>query len=61
MPVKEGGVGVRELGEVQRSLFLKFGRQLLTQDLLWVKIFWVKYVKNGHHVLSLEGKSGSLF
>lgn len=32
--VEEGGIGVRKLEEVQRSLFLKFGWNLLTKESL---------------------------
>lgn len=61
VPVEVGGIGVRDLDEVQKSLFLKFGWDLLTKDSLWAKLFRAKYVKHRHVVLSDESNSGSLF
>lgn len=54
-------MGVRKLGEVQRSFFMKFGWKILTQRSLWARFFRAKYVKNGHIVLSLECKPGLKF
>ncbi|XP_042969088.1 uncharacterized protein LOC122301771 [Carya illinoinensis] len=47
VPVKEGGIVVRDLEEVQKSLFLKFRWNLLTKNSLWAKFFRAKYVKHG--------------
>ncbi|XP_042942930.1 uncharacterized protein LOC122277118 [Carya illinoinensis] len=60
-PVEEGGIGVRKLGEVQRSLFHKFRWQLLTEDSLWANFFRAKYVKNKQMCLWLGRTSGSNF
>ncbi|KAG6673010.1 hypothetical protein I3842_16G088800 [Carya illinoinensis] len=59
--VEEGGIGVRDISEVQRSLFMKFGWLLETQNFLWAKFFRAKYIKAGHAVLSLNCRSGSWF
>ncbi|XP_042944773.1 uncharacterized protein LOC122278655 [Carya illinoinensis] len=61
VPCDEGGVGVRDLDEVQQVMFLKFGWQLLTQDSLWAKFFCAKCVKNSHVSLMQEGRFGSQF
>lgn len=59
--VKEGGIGVKNLEEVQRSLFLKFGLNLLMQESLRLKFYKAKYVKMGHVSLCLDDVKGSVF
>lgn len=59
--VEEGGIGVRDISEVQSSLFMKFGWNILTQKSIWANFFWAKYVKNGHIVQCLDKKGGSRF
>lgn len=61
LPIKEGGIGVRNLEEVQSSLFMKFGWNLLTTENLWTKFFKAKYVKLGHVALSIDDNKGSNF
>ncbi|KAG6645741.1 hypothetical protein CIPAW_08G143400 [Carya illinoinensis] len=53
-PVREGGMGLRCLEEVQISLLMKFFWNLLTSNSLWVQYFKAKYVKHMH--ISLVGQ-----
>lgn len=57
----ERGIGIMKLGEVQRSLFHKFGWPLLTQNSLWSNFFRAKYVKNKQLSLCLGRILGSSF
>ncbi|KAF5475233.1 hypothetical protein F2P56_007063 [Juglans regia] len=61
VPMEVGGIGVSDPDEVQKSLFLKFGWNLLTKNFLWAKLFRAKYVKHRHIVLSDDSSSGFLF
>lgn len=61
VPMEKGGSGVRDLTEVQRSLFMKFGWQLVNQNSLWARFFHKKYVKLGHIVLSMTTGLGCRF
>ncbi|KAG2674106.1 hypothetical protein I3760_13G120400 [Carya illinoinensis] len=57
-PYKEGGLGMRNFHEVQRSLHMKFAWRLLRIGSLWTKFFRVKYVKHSHIYLA-EARSNS--
>ncbi|XP_042964784.1 uncharacterized protein LOC122299013 [Carya illinoinensis] len=47
-PEKEGGIGLRNLEDIKKSLHMKFSWKLLTEDNLWSWFFKSKYVKNSH-------------
>ncbi|KAG2689159.1 hypothetical protein I3760_09G127200 [Carya illinoinensis] len=59
-PIREGGLGLRKLKEVQDSLFMKLAWNLLTGDSLWANFFKQKYVKN-QHVTLVDQRKGTLF
>ncbi|XP_042969076.1 uncharacterized protein LOC122301760 [Carya illinoinensis] len=59
-PIREGGLGLRKLKEVQDSLFMKLAWNLLTGDSLWANFFKQKYVKN-QHVTLVDQQKGTLF
>lgn len=44
----EGGLGLRDLHEVQKSLHMKFAYRLLTTEGLWADFFKSKYLRDGH-------------
>ncbi|KAJ0103213.1 hypothetical protein Patl1_06269 [Pistacia atlantica] len=60
-PYKEGGLGIRNFHEVQRSLHMKFAWRLVTIDNLWTKFFWAKYVKHDHIFLAETSRNASRF
>ncbi|XP_042959541.1 uncharacterized protein LOC122294687 [Carya illinoinensis] len=60
-PEEEGGIGMRDVAEVQKSLFMKFGWNILTQKSLWANFFRAKYLKNGHIERRPESKLVSNF
>lgn len=55
------GIRLRKLEEVQSSLFLKFGWNVLSQDSLWLNFFRAKFVKKCHVSLCTEEHTGSSF
>ncbi|XP_042964656.1 uncharacterized protein LOC122298876 [Carya illinoinensis] len=59
-PIREGGLGLRKLEEVQESLFMKLAWNVLTGDSLWANFFKHKYVKN-QHVTLVDQRKGTLF
>ncbi|XP_040991014.1 uncharacterized protein LOC121238253 [Juglans microcarpa x Juglans regia] len=60
-PYKEGGFGMRNFDEVQRSLQMKIAWRLLIVDNLWTKFFRVKYVKHGHIFMAKTRRNASRF
>ncbi|KAF5468900.1 hypothetical protein F2P56_013011 [Juglans regia] len=60
-PYKEGGPGMRNFDEVQRSLHMKFAWRLLTVDNLWTKFFRAKFVKHGHIFMAESRRNASRF
>lgn len=60
-PTKEGGLGIRDLKEIQRSLHMKFAFRLLTASSLWAEFFKAKYVRNGHLMGHVGRHQGSKF
>ncbi|KAJ0074622.1 hypothetical protein Patl1_37562 [Pistacia atlantica] len=60
-PYKEGGLGIRNFHEVQRSLHMKFAWRLVTVDNLWTKFFCAKYVKHGHIFFAETRRNASRF
>ncbi|XP_057965296.1 uncharacterized mitochondrial protein AtMg00310-like [Malania oleifera] len=60
-PTSEGGLGVCDFGEVQKSLHMKFAWRLMTLDNLWTKFFRAKYVKQGHISMVVPKDSSSRF
>ncbi|XP_042973035.1 uncharacterized protein LOC122304835 [Carya illinoinensis] len=58
--VDEGGVGLRNLVDVQRSLHLKFAWNLLCSDSLWKIFFCAKYM-HGQHLLEINPSRGTWF
>ncbi|KAG2685838.1 hypothetical protein I3760_10G144400 [Carya illinoinensis] len=59
-PIKEGGLGVRDLEEVQNSLHMKFAWKIITENSLWAQFFRGKYVK-GIHLSLLDKTKGTRF
>lgn len=51
-PVQEGGIGVRDLNDMQNALHIKFAWRLLSEDSLWSHFFMEKYVKQEHFSLA---------
>lgn len=47
-PVEGGGIGVKDIQEVQKAFFIEFAWRLLLVDNLWTKFFLAKYVQNRH-------------
>lgn len=43
--VEEGGIGVRDLGEVQKELHMKIVWRMFAKENLWTTFFKAKYVK----------------
>ncbi|XP_042958094.1 uncharacterized protein LOC122293629 [Carya illinoinensis] len=60
-PVEEGGLGVRDLMEVQESLFMKFGWKLLKGDSLWAEFFKKKYIGQDHVYKAIQVQKGTRF
>ncbi|XP_035541522.1 uncharacterized protein LOC118344586 [Juglans regia] len=59
-PTEEGGLGIRDFGDVQRALHMKFAWHLLRGQSLWADFFKGKYVK-GIHLSLLSPNKGTLF
>ncbi|XP_042944792.1 uncharacterized protein LOC122278673 [Carya illinoinensis] len=60
-PVEEGGIGIRDLVEVQQSLFMKFGWKLVTGVSLWADFFQEKYLHRDHVYNVMTKNKGSRF
>ncbi|XP_042964506.1 uncharacterized protein LOC122298703 [Carya illinoinensis] len=60
-PVEEGGIGIRDLVEVQQSLFMKFGWKLVTGVSLWADFFREKYLRRDHVYNLMSKNKGSRF
>ncbi|XP_042978817.1 uncharacterized protein LOC122309401 [Carya illinoinensis] len=52
----EGGMGFRNLQDVQKTLFMKFAWKLLMEDSLWSQFFKAKYMRDRHVSLLPQGK-----
>ncbi|XP_042983328.1 uncharacterized protein LOC122312726 [Carya illinoinensis] len=59
-PVSEGGLGLRNLQDVQSSLHMKLAWNLLQGTSLWSKFFHTKYIGD-RHISMVDHKKGSLF
>ena len=59
--MEEGGLGIRDLSEVQSSLFMKFAWKLLVGNSLWAEIFRKKYVGDAHPASVLGNQWGTRF
>ncbi|KAF5446891.1 hypothetical protein F2P56_032487, partial [Juglans regia] len=59
-PADEGGLGIRDFGDVQKALHMKLAWNLIQGKSLWAKFFGGKYVK-GTHLLLLEPSKGTRF
>lgn len=46
--MREGKLGIRNIGEVQKTFFMKFVWRLMSADNLGTKLFIAKYDKSGH-------------
>ncbi|KAF5472990.1 hypothetical protein F2P56_009642 [Juglans regia] len=60
-PIYEGGLGIRDLVEVEKSLHMKFVWRMLTVDNLWTIFFKARYLKNGQHLREVNPNKGSRF
>ncbi|XP_042974708.1 uncharacterized protein LOC122306346 [Carya illinoinensis] len=60
-PMEEGGIGIRDLVEVQQSLFMKFGWKLVTGVSLWADFFREKYLHRDHVYNVMTKNKGSRF
>ena len=60
-PISEGGLGVRDFKEIQKSLYMKFAYQLLMVNNLWSEFFRAKYFKNKHITLHVQRLIDSQF
>ncbi|TXG59223.1 hypothetical protein EZV62_013796 [Acer yangbiense] len=54
-PTSKGGLGLRDLKDVQKSLLMKFAFRLLTSNNLWSDFFRAKYCRNDH-ILVRKGR-----
>ncbi|TXG69366.1 hypothetical protein EZV62_004301 [Acer yangbiense] len=54
-PTSEGGLGLRDLKDVQKSFLMKFAFRLLTSNNLWSDFFRAKYCRNDH-ILVRKGR-----
>lgn len=59
-PVAEGGLGIRNLYEVQQSLHMKLAWSLISQSSLWANFFSKKYVA-GVHITEIDATKGTNF
>lgn len=57
---QEGGIGSRNLGEAQSSLFMHFAWKLLSHQSLWSSFFKVKYTRD-QHISFIDLRKGSPF
>ncbi|KAG6624967.1 hypothetical protein CIPAW_16G063000 [Carya illinoinensis] len=60
-PTSEGGLGVRDIKDVQKSLHMKLAFRLLTSNNLWADLFRAKYCRNDHVLAQKERPTNSRF
>ncbi|XP_035540358.1 uncharacterized protein LOC118344262 [Juglans regia] len=48
VPTKDGGLGMKDLKEVQKSLHMKFAFRILSSNNLWSDFFRAKYIRHSH-------------
>ncbi|XP_040996793.1 uncharacterized protein LOC121242840 [Juglans microcarpa x Juglans regia] len=59
-PTEEGGLGIRDFGDIQKALHMKFARRLIQVQSLWTDFFRGKYVQ-GNHLSLLNPNKGTWF
>lgn len=59
--MKEGGIGVRDMGDIKKALHMKFAWRLLSKENLWTKFFKAKYAKGEHLTCAKPRLVGSRF
>ncbi|XP_042958229.1 uncharacterized protein LOC122293848 [Carya illinoinensis] len=60
-PTKEGGLGIRDFKEVQKSLHMKFAFRLIATNNLWTDFFRAKYSRNAHVLAQNRRPTDSCF
>ncbi|KAG2705714.1 hypothetical protein I3760_05G069400 [Carya illinoinensis] len=59
-PIQEGGIGIRDFGDIQKALHMKFTWKLLSGNSLWADFFRGKYVR-GKHLSLVDSNKGTRF